>query len=1135
MSMDLTKLGRAGDCARKRTTPTSTGSLPANARTHVKSYKVEKSQTPNSKDLPAVKDLDKFRPKRGPAVKESPKLRSQPLGSSKAKLNSTARVIKSGCTNSVKKPNPGQVGSVLGVSKIPSGETKAKYVTAMSDSHRKVTSSGRQDPYDIPSGSEVDDASGGKRVSITTSQRIHSSPSKARANTISLRNPIYTLPLTPTPTSRTRPATSNSLGSSRNTPIEIPADNAIIPSSPPSHDVGSSQISTSVRPPVKSFGKRFSRATNDHLNTTDGLQNTAPVLMSNNPKSKSTLGQHRSSPISLDSDITSSKKKHEDRKKPVEYGQPRKNGQAGSSPNQPHISDAPNGPKQQRCQGNEDKVRKAKKTIALPKIIKSSPETTIRSERKAAKVHFDHEDDEPAPKVSVEEPDHSDDEYLPPSNDEQQSIASSDNGAISSRTPKPGTPTCAVENTQPSESSPTRCLRSDSYPEPTTSFTPINKPPSKPAKRESTTRSPTSRSSHDHPASACNAVLSKSSSRKREVKTNRKDTRKDRQIDSENINGNGPKNRAKAQWTPYTWMEKYEVMFQVKKGKSIIFNGPFCGWILEGPGEGSYMPGYHAPSESTLAIAEEDATLRAKSMLADSPIDLTSEGENPDDEVRESNIQQNARQDTIVSNNVEYSAPISKEESRHAADPPCTPEVSRASGPEHEDKTTGRAERMKRTRHYILASSSSDTTDSQPVINTPDPTLSKLQLGLTLKPALTTVSNDNPSISSAASEAAPALIEQQLLNDCAPPSNQELGELMSSSPAKQYARASSPSVLNANEQADSGGNGSINSSSESSSGIPARMETPPQLVAARRKQDESLSLDHPSAAHVTNGIAERRTTRFLAERPPSATKSGPLLSRASSSHIGVNATPGPPCSKTNIMIELPVLTGEEQAEYEVLSPSREANGFSTPPPKSLKEINEATSTINTESNNSDVEEALNYVLRESPNWLGGITELEETEAGDAGINMPKPSLKRSGKDVPKKLSADTSKLITLDSNNQVPNVPLPTCTQELTNKDKKQLKQPPRTPRRAPEPRTRARSGDKTNDPLSSDTRGEKRNIPPSNILIDESPIAKKQKTDDNRSYETEGKVKKAKKKNHSKRERERTRIRREQQQQQQQ
>ncbi|KAF3055720.1 hypothetical protein GL218_06808 [Daldinia childiae] len=170
------------------------------------------------------------------------------------------------------------------------------------------------------------------------------------------------------------------------------------------------------------------------------------------------------------------------------------------------------------------------------------------------------------------------------------------------------------------------------------------------------------------------------------------------------------------------------------------------------------------------------------------------------------------------------------------------------------------------------------------------------------------------------------------------------------------------SVRHVNERRNSDDDrSSITSSSELSSGIPARLscETSSLPLAPGRGQSMSVGLEHLSSKPIN-------------------TKANPEW-----------FIPPKTSTKTNIEVVLPFMSAEERAEYDVVSEVDDDE--STPlPPISFKEINEATPSLSPESDGSG-EETLNYVLRQSPAWLHNITEVVEPR--DATADMTKPSSK----------------------------------------------------------------------------------------------------------------------------------------------
>ncbi|RYP17419.1 hypothetical protein DL765_004549 [Monosporascus sp. GIB2] len=203
--------------------------------------------------------------------------------------------------------------------------------------------------------------------------------------------------------------------------------------------------------------------------------------------------------------------------------------------------------------------------------------------------------------------------------------------------------------------------------------------------------------------------------------------------------------------------------------------------------------------------------------------------------------------------------------------------------------------------------------------------------------------------------------------------------------------------------------------SDGASDIPARLPpvtpvkapvstpTPSQAQAVTPRFDNSS----PNASSITDGVAHRRITRRMsgssATRPnyriPGIREMAATQKRAAGGtpskpakrpgKASDKADEGPPpedrtasrTETTNISVELPTMTPEKQAEYAVISP--QGSPADAPHPlKSFGEINGGASpSVHTPQPHKGAEEdeALDYVLRESPGWLNGVTQVEQRE------------------------------------------------------------------------------------------------------------------------------------------------------------
>ncbi|KAI1134045.1 hypothetical protein F5Y05DRAFT_399922 [Hypoxylon sp. FL0543] len=682
------------------------------------------------------------------------------------------------------------------------------------------------------------------------------------------------------------------------------------------------EISTPGRPSLKAVGKRSSHSVNSHLNI---------------------VGEKTS-----DANGVASNREHIKRPREIVSDRPKRGLQTTKS-GEPKRKDELSG---------------------IPRA--SSPSrAAISSRKKNAKVRFEEDGDvesEPALKPPFKESECSDEEYRPSSTNEEQSSGDASVDELFSQRLPAEVLSQSAKDLEPSQSSPDRTLRSSSCPRPETSITPVSKP--KPQLGEHATRSPVEskvglgRSKHAHNA------LSKTSSSNEDGDRKTEPTQPER----------APR------WDPRSWMEKYGASFvfdiEGGTGRMWLADGPFEGWIYDGPGAGSYIPGRSAPDEDTLIEAEKVAVPRMVQSWSDSEDEASLNGETIcEAEVGAGPLTSSIHQGPSTTTNLERLATISKEKSRSPVPYRSTsPGTSRKAGLLHQakDKATERAERMNRTKQYVLAGISGKGINSQLATDFSTSTSSKVSGSLLSTLASAATPKHALTSPSAASETTSALITRQLIDDCAPPSNQELAELMSSSPAFRRARGSSP-AQNVNGQDGYVDDDVSSSSSEPSSGIPARIsptKTPPPPPAP------------PSG---------RRTPRPLFDRSPSIAKprrpdlgleqSGANI--RSRSRVPLKGTP----INTNIFVELPALTAEERAEYAVVSPAEEIDSAT---PKSFREINEATEETGVESNDSDAEETL-----QSP----AASSLPK------GLRKSEPAAPEPGEEVPPELQPASSGMV----------------------------------------------------------------------------------------------------------------------------
>lgn len=593
--------------------------------------------------------------------------------------------------------------------------------------------------------------------------------------------------------------------------------------------------------------------------------------------------------------------------------------------------------------------------------------TAIKDVKKTTKVRFEKKEKDDIISESLsEEPNYSDDEYQLVSNNEEQSGEDSDDELSLPRRARVTNSSKGIDNMS-SSLSPGRKLRSRSYPKPTTSFTPINKPTPGTQEPKSTTTSPTISKlgrCHSERVRIVTDTTDSDSNESREGKGNKKN---DKPTEFER----------KSWWDPQAWIERYETGFMIDfnvADRLWLGIGPFKGWISDGPGKGTYMPGYEPPDDATIAEAEKTAVLRYHLRTYDSDSEDHEQWERdyfPDkkkpreDEGSSTQLASGMNQDMRVTGSPERSTTDSREEELQSIAPLADPDQVALLNRKtlSEAQAIERAERAERTEQYVLTGNPSGRINSQDT-DSHGPISSRTRGKLPARRVPTTKPDDSTSPPSAASETTSTLITRQLIADCT----------SLSSPMNRQTKASS-SARHVNEQCNSDDDrSSIISSSEPSSGIPARLscETSSLPPAPGKGQSMSVGLEHPSAKPINT---KAKPEWFI---PPNTS------------------------TKSNIEVVLPFMPVEERAEYDVVS--RIDDDKSTPlPPTSFKEINEATPNLSLESDGSG-EETLNYVLRQSPTWLHNITEVVEPR--DATTDMTKPPSKSLVKSSSKKPSVD---------------------------------------------------------------------------------------------------------------------------------
>ncbi|KAI0842719.1 hypothetical protein F5Y06DRAFT_71846 [Hypoxylon sp. FL0890] len=1026
------KLRRVDGSEGHRATPAR--SPRTKSETPAKESKVKPLQMPDSKPRPAVKDLTKYQTNRAPAVKSRPRSRSKPFASREASSHSTAATSQPLGLARAKASNSSQDAGQMKTPKVTTGGTpiRAKISAAATQSSERITQGGRRDPYLVPSDSE-DDLPGPKPTSVPT-RRESSASGRARPSDRAPKKRGSVLPSTPTYAATTpSPPTISSkdvhVSSASRHPqpriaTQLPPDAEVIlidsssSNETPSHFITSAghsevrrrsnisspvpnrtpsdSIAISVNDRSSNTGITFPAVSSRLRSATSGKP--APSQRSPSgilPRTQATLltvassqsdGEGASAEISTP--VRPSVKVVEKRSSHSVNGHlniiDEKTGEAnrevsdGKSLKSPREV-LPGRPKRELRKTKLEKYQGKDKLCGVPKPSSSS-RAAIGSEKKNTKVKFEEDvQDEPMLESSFKESKHSDDEYQPSSTNEEQSSEDSGTDRSLSQPSQAGGLTHSAKSMKSSQSSPGRTLRNGPCPKPGTSLTPISKP--RPKLREHVTKSLVKSEFRQGHSKHVHDGFSKAST--------------SNESGDEDIRPAKSERRRRLRWDPLSWMDKYGAMFvpdlEGGTGRIWLADGPFKGWIYDGPGAGGYIPGCKAPDEDILAEAEKTAVPRMLQTWTDSEDDGSSDVKALcEDKIAAGLSFLDIHQDSSMTTNLECLATNPKGDLCGPVPLPGTSlETSRKTRllPEAEDKATEREERRKRTKQYVLANISGKEINSQQMTDFSTSTSSKVSGSLSADPASAATPKHTPTPLSAASETTSALIAQQLIDDCAPPSNQELAELMSSSPAIRRVRGSSP-AQKVHEQDGYVDDHISCSSSEPSAGIPARI--PPKTLslpqATRRSRYAPFRLEHSGALHVLNGVAERRTTRPLIDCSPSEVKTGQGdhgveqvgADTESESLIPFKGTP----IKTNIMVVLPFFPAGKRAEYEIVSPAEEPDSLFTATPKTFKEINKATEEMDLKSNDSNAEETLQYPATSSPPRSFDKSEPAAMESGE---------------------------------------------------------------------------------------------------------------------------------------------------------
>ncbi|KAH9897358.1 hypothetical protein F4778DRAFT_782945 [Xylariomycetidae sp. FL2044] len=351
-------------------------------------------------------------------------------------------------------------------------------------------------------------------------------------------------------------------------------------------------------------------------------------------------------------------------------------------------------------------------------------------------------------------------------------------------------------------------------------------------------------------------------------------------------------------------------------------------------------------------------------------------------------------------------------------------------------KSAERAERLNRTEQYVLTG---DPNSRGSIDDADEPSIRQNSGEL---PALA-ASEDSTTTS--------VLIARQLTRSSSPPSNQEQAMMMFSSPSKGLDEALLP-VQEAGDDAEDdaerqGDNESI-SSTEPSSGIPARLDTPttarqqtqpPPSVRDEDSEEEPDRSRHPHGAYIRNGIAEKRRTRSMTEglgakRPdyripgiseiyakkkevdhspsgksvPHHNLPTPKTAKVANSDHKRSVperpkTPNPSRNPATPKLSQAAsgslvpptrngLLNPIAVELPSMTPNQRAAFAALPPPepnmqrpKSFEEINKVASRANVPPTDEAEEEDLLQVLEESPKWLCRVTRIAPSSSAEADL------------------------------------------------------------------------------------------------------------------------------------------------------
>ncbi|KAI0385655.1 hypothetical protein F5Y04DRAFT_154223 [Hypomontagnella monticulosa] len=336
---------------------------------------------------------------------------------------------------------------------------------------------------------------------------------------------------------------------------------------------------------------------------------------------------------------------------------------------------------------------------------------------------------------------YSEDEYKPPSLDDEPSAESSSDDQLTSHLSQHDTRLYVPENTQTSPTNSRRNLRNRSYTIPSISSTPTKDLDSKgeesPVVDESSNSELDEWNYDDNPAQ-----WTRSSKDPTDTLAYYDDLiRKRRIIDwgnGKNKDGTQPVRLAERKWWWYLngWLHRYDTTYDLdyESNNVSIGSGPYRGWIICGPGNRSHEPHYREPDDQILAEADKTEIRRWwhwHTYSTDSELDYDnwSDLESTDQGL----------------------------EDGHGVD--------EASVAKAEAMTTEWAERVKRTAQYVLTGSLGDDIESQQAVEPLNPSSIEAQGSLGAKLAPTAACNDSKHPHFASSETTSTLIAQQLVTD----------------------------------------------------------------------------------------------------------------------------------------------------------------------------------------------------------------------------------------------------------------------------------------------------------------------------------------------------------------------------------